>query len=621
MFDIDENLKKLPDSPGVYMHRDKLGNVIYVGKAISLKNRVRQYFRSQKTMDAKVCSMVSSIEEFEYITTGSEMEALILECNLIKKYKPKYNVLLRDDKTYPYIKVTVKEDFPRLTKTRLIKRDGAKYFGPYSDTGAVNQMVDVLNTVYALKKCPMQKFNAEHRPCLNYHIGRCSGVCSGNADRDKYMERVEQVLDFLKGRNKELETYLKNRMSAASEALDYERAADFRDQLAALHALEEKQRVVLKDSSDLDLIMVVGGERERHVVLFSVREGKLIDRQIYEMQYRGEDTSEDMISAFIKQHYSEGFNVPSGILLEKMPKDALLMEEYLHSLSGRSVNISVPKKGERKALLSLALRDAAEMTKTIDERIEAHERRRLDIGREIFNLLLEMGKAPAAGYSGHDFRLEAYDISNTNGVDTVGAMVVFKGLLPQKNDYRKFKVRTVEGPNDYGSMQEILVRRLKRAAKGDKGFVTFPDLILVDGGKGHVTAAETAVKAFGKDIALAGMVKDDRHRTRALVFQKDGDTVEISLKRHPLLYKYIGTIQEEVHRFAIDYHRKLRGNSMLTSVLDEIAGIGPVTRNALLAHFGSVDAIREASREQLMEVKGITDKLSGNIIAFFDNSK
>lgn len=258
MFDIDENLKKLPDSPGVYMHRDKLGNVIYVGKAISLKNRVRQYFRSQKTMDAKVRSMVSSIEEFEYITTGSEMEALILECNLIKKYKPKYNVLLRDDKTYPYIKVTVKEDFPRLTKTRLIKRDGAKYFGPYSDTGAVNQMVDVLNTVYALKKCPMQKFNAEHRPCLNYHIGRCSGVCSGNADRDKYMERVEQVLDFLKGRNKELETYLKNRMSAASEALDYERAADFRDQLAALHALEEKQRVVLKDSSDLDLIMVVG---------------------------------------------------------------------------------------------------------------------------------------------------------------------------------------------------------------------------------------------------------------------------------------------------------------------------------------------------------------------------
>ena len=256
-------------------------------------------------------------------------------------------------------------------------------------------MVDVLNTVYALKKCPMQKFNAEHRPCLNYHIGRCSGVCSGNADRDKYMERVEQVLDFLKGRNKELETYLKNRMSAASEALDYERAADFRDQLAALHALEEKQRVVLKDSSDLDLIMVVGSERERHVVLFSVREGKLIDRQIYEMQYRGEDISEDMISAFIKQHYSEGFNVPSGILLEKMPKDALLMEEYLHSLSGRSVNISVPKKGERKALLSLALRDAAEMTKTIDERIEAHERRRLDIGREIFNLLLEIGKAPA----------------------------------------------------------------------------------------------------------------------------------------------------------------------------------------------------------------------------------
>lgn len=686
MFDIKENLKKLPDSPGVYIHKDKLGQVIYVGKAISLRRRVRQYFQSPANLSPKVRSMVSNIEEFEYITAATEMEALILECNLIKKYRPKYNVLLRDDKTYPYIKITTGEKFPRIIKTRNTAKDDGKYFGPYSDAGAVNETVDILNDVYCLKRCTTEKFPKGHRPCLNYHIGKCEGVCIGKVDRKKYLDKIDTAADFLKGKNKELESYLTEKMNEASEAMQYERAADYRDHVIALRALQEKQRVVIKDSSDIDLILTVGGAgnapavsgksgssagpaatsgqtgaaqssadpaapiSERHIVVFFVRDGKLSGRETFELQHTDQDTSEELISAFIKQHYAEDINIPREILVAKLPKDAALTEEYLYQMSGRKVSIMVPRKGEKKALLALAQRDAVEMTKTIDERAESREKRRTDLGSQLHQVLAAMGRE-AGDYDGRDYRLEAYDISNTNGVDTVGAMVVFQGLYPQKKAYRRFRIRTVEGPNDYGSMQEMLVRRFRRAKEGDTGFSTIPDIILMDGGKGHVNAALLAIRAMGYDVPVVGMVKDDSHRTRALVFEPvatgdspaadgpvtDGSSPaadsnspavkgdsheadgmrEIPLKDLPLLFSFMGTIQEEVHRFAIEYHRKKRSSRMTRSVLDEIKGIGPARRNALLNRFGSVEKIRKATAEQLQETDGITESQAQEIYDFF----
>ncbi|MCC2865773.1 excinuclease ABC subunit UvrC [Anaerovorax odorimutans] len=616
MFDIQENLKKLPDSPGVYLHKDKLGQVIYVGKAISLKNRVRQYFQSSRHMDPKVRAMVSQIEEFEYITTGSEMEALILECNLIKKHMPKYNVLLRDDKTYPYIKVTMEEDYPRVIKTRLVKKDGSKYFGPYSDAGAVNQIVDLLNQVYSLKKCSARVFPKGFRPCLNYHIDQCDGICQGTVSPEKYREKVNHAVDFLRGRTKGMLTYLEEQMAEASQALDFERAAEYRDYIMAAKALSEKQRVVLQDTKDVDLILVARGAKQRHVVLFFVRDGKLSGRETYDLQSMEEDSSEDIISAFIKQHYSQSLSLPKEIILEKEPEEKELLKEYLSGLAGHQVHLLAPKKGEKRAVLELAKKDVVEMVKTIDQRAEVRKERAVSLGKEIFDILIQMGYEEGQ-YNGRDYRVEAYDISNTNGVDTVGAMVVFEGLKADKKSYRRFKVRSIEGPNDYGSMQEVLFRRFRRALEGDEGFSVFPDLILIDGGKGHVNAALEMIRGLELDLAVAGMAKDDHHRTRSLVFFKEGRMEEILLKDHPLLYKYMGTVQEEVHRFAIEYHRGLRNKRMLTSVLDEIEGIGPAKRNALLDHFGSVDRIKSATQEQLQEVKGITEKLAIKIQEYF----
>ncbi|MCI7302267.1 MAG: excinuclease ABC subunit UvrC [Clostridiales Family XIII bacterium] len=616
MFDIQENLKKLPDSPGVYLHKDKLGQVIYVGKAISLKNRVRQYFQSSRHMDPKVRAMVSQIEEFEYITTGSEMEALILECNLIKKHMPKYNVLLRDDKTYPYIKVTMEEEYPRVIKTRLVKKDGSKYFGPYSDAGAVNQIVDLLNQVYSLKKCSARVFPKGFRPCLNYHIDQCDGICQGTVSPEIYREKVNYAVDFLRGRTKGMLTYLEEQMAEASQALDFERAAEYRDYIMAAKALSEKQRVVLQDTKDVDLILVARGAKQRHVVLFFVRDGKLSGRETYDLQSMEEDSSEDIISAFIKQHYSQSLSLPKEIILEKEPEEKELLKEYLSGLAGHQVHLLAPKKGEKRAVLELAKKDVVEMVKTIDQRAEVRKERAVSLGKEIFDILIQMGYEEGQ-YNGRDYRVEAYDISNTNGVDTVGAMVVFEGLKADKKSYRRFKVRSIEGPNDYGSMQEVLFRRFRRALEGDEGFSVFPDLILIDGGKGHVNAALEMIRGLELDLAVAGMAKDDHHRTRSLVFFKEGRMEEILLKDHPLLYKYMGTVQEEVHRFAIEYHRGLRNKRMLTSVLDEIEGIGPAKRNALLDHFGSVDRIKSATQEQLQEVKGITEKLAIKIQEYF----
>ena len=609
-FDIEENLKKLPDSPGVYMHKDKLGQIIYVGKAISLKNRVRQYFRASSKSDMKVRSMVPFIAEFEYITCGTEMEALILECNLIKKYRPKYNVLLRDDKTYPYIKLTVNEAYPRVLKTRRVEKDNAKYFGPYADVPAVNAVISLLNEMYSLKSCAVKKFPANCKPCLNHHINKCKGICIGHISIEEYKKDIDQVTELLSGRNKGVLEHLKTEMLKESDEMNFERAAQHRDHIEAVKALAEKQRVSLIGVKDTDIILTLRSETSQYVVLFFVRDGKLSGRESHPLQAGTVDQTSDMTSAFIKQYYTDSAAIPKEIVVaEELPENELL-EAYLSELAGRAVKITVPKRGDKKALLDLAEKDVDEMTKSIDEKTKLQKERKHELGMEIYKIL-NPGKED---YAGHEYRVESYDISNTNGVDTVGGMVVFEGSLPKRKDYRRFKVRTASASDDYGSLQEIVYRRLKRAQEGDPGFSKLPDLLFVDGGKNQVSAVEKVLNAMKVDIPVLGMVKDERHRSRGLVYKGE----EIVLKKNPLLYKYIGTIQEETHRFAIEYHRGLRDKKMRSSVLDNIEGVGEKRRNALLSHFGSIDSIKNASVDELCQADGITKIVAKNIKEYFN---
>ncbi|QOX64005.1 excinuclease ABC subunit UvrC [Anoxybacterium hadale] len=610
MFDIQENLKKLPDKPGVYLHKDKLGQVIYVGKAISLKNRVRQYFQSSRNMDPKVRAMVSHIEEFEYITTNTEMEALILENNLIKKYMPQYNVLLRDDKTYPYIKITTNETYPRILKTRRILHDGCKYFGPYADVNAVNQIIDLMNGIFALKRCSAQKFPKGFKPCLNYHINQCKGICTGNVQPKEYLEVLDQVIELLNGKNKKVLDYLNEKMTEEAEAMNYERAAEYRDYIAAVNAIAEKQRVVLLSAGDMDVILGAKGQNDAHVILFFVRQGRLSGRESYHLQAMEEDGLEEVVSAFIKQYYSGSTMIPKEILVENEPAELSIIESWLAELKGSQVKITVPQKGDKKALLDLAKRDVIEMMKTLDEKANLQRERNAAIRTSLEAFIPSLRKKHRE--ADLDYRVEAFDISNTNGVDSVGAMVVFQGIRPQRKDYRRFKIRTVEGPNDFGSMQEVLYRRFKRGLQGDLSFAKMPDLILMDGGKPQVSAAEQVLAAMKIDIPVAGMVKDDKHRTRGLLRTEK----ELDLKTDPVLYQFVASVQEEVHRFAIDYHRDLRKKSLQRSALDTIEGIGEKRRNALLSHFGSIDRIKEATWEELCQVPGITKPAAEKVLAW-----
>ncbi|MBE6033296.1 MAG: excinuclease ABC subunit UvrC [Clostridiales bacterium] len=628
MFDIKENLKKLPDSPGVYIHKDKLGQVIYVGKAVSLKNRVRQYFQSPKNMPAKVRAMVSHIEEFEYITTNTEMEALILECTLIKRYMPKYNVLLRDDKTYPYIKITMDEEYPRLVKTRRVEKDGCKYFGPYADAGAVNQMIDLLNNIFVLKRCATRKFPEIIKPCLNYHINQCRGICTGKVSRESYMQDIMHIMDFLNGKTKPLVDMLTEKMLEESELLNFERAAELRDYIEAAKTITEKQRVVLLGLKDLDIALAISSSQKSYVVLFFVRNGKLTGRESFAME--GTEDKNELVSEFLKQYYSENPNIPYEILVEQPVEESELIEDFLGEIAGRQVKITLPQRGDKKDLLKLAQKDSIELLKSIDERENNHRARREALSKEIGSLIDRITGSGAnnpldlqldsQAQKWKDYRVEAYDISNTNGIDSVGAMVVFEGLKPNKKEYRRFKIRTVEGPNDYGSMQEVLYRRFKRALEGDPSFKTLPHILFIDGGKGQVSAVQQILHAMKINVAVAGMAKDDKHRTRALIYKPYGEDEyeELLLKEHPLLFKYTGAVQEEVHRFAIDYHRGLRGKRIQGSVLDEIDGIGSQRRNSLLIHFGSLDKIKSATIEELCEAPGITESVAKNIREYFD---
>ena len=610
MFDIKENLKQLPDVPGVYMHKDRLGQVIYVGKAISLKKRVRQYFQSYGRSTPKLRALVSQIAEFEYITCQTEMEALVLECNLIKRYMPKYNVLLRDDKTYPYIKVLVKEDFPRLVKTRIITKDGNKYFGPYTDAGAVNEIIDLLNQAFKLKRCGARVFPPGFTPCLNYHIKECEGICAGKISKEEYRKRIDGVLDFLGGNVKPLVKSLTEEMEDAASKMEYEKAAKIRNQLFAIDSILEKQRVTMTKDNDLDIIVPLFTKENNSVALFPIRGGKMQGRELFPMSGEFEQDKEEMVTEFIKQYYSQWAMVPPEILVHKEPAQKELLEEFL-TKEERKVKILVPQKGHKKALLDLAIKDCAELTKTLDQKITAKEEKAAQV-KDAFDKIRS-----ALGHEilDREYRVESYDISNTNGVDSVGAMVVFQGLKPVKKAYRRFKIKTIEGPDDYGSLREMLMRRFRRALDKDESFATMPDMILMDGGVGQVTSAEKVLHELGiKDVLVLGMAKDDAHRTRALV---SSDGMEIILKDYPMIFSYAGTIQEEVHRFAISYHHTLHSKNTITSVLDNIEGIGPVKRNALLGHFASVEAIKEASIDQLMEVSGITEANAQAIIKFF----
>ena len=629
MFDINEELKKLPTCPGVYMHKDRLGTVIYVGKAVNLRNRVRQYFRSSSQHSPKVRSMVSNIAEFDYITCGTEMEALILECNLIKKYMPKYNILLKDDKTYPYIEVTMSEEFPRVIRTREVKRDENRYFGPYSDSTAVWRILKMIDEMYPLKKCSTLHFPENTRPCLNYFIGKCKGICVGKADREEYLEMIRDILGILGGKDAGVIRKLEGKMMEASDALKYEEAAKYRDYIRALRSLSEKQRATMVREHDIDILIPIRTHHNQIVAQYRVREGKMIGREIIYMNDETESTREELLSAFLKQYYLSTSRIPKEVIVPVHPEEEDLISELLNHIdemnakAGTDVphktRLYIPERGEKKAILDMTLADSVELARSLDERADRDEERKKNLRQKISELIRRAAEIDGTiprlleEDDEEEYRVEAYDISNMNGLDTVGAMVVYEGSRPVRNDYRKFRIRTSEG-DDYGSLQEVMYRRLKRAREGDPGFSRYPDIMFIDGGLGQVHAVKAVMDAFRLTIPVVGLAKDDAHRTRAVVFT---DGSEIDLKSEPLLFSYAGNIQEEVHRFAITFHRGTRGKKMTHSVLEEIPKIGPKRRKALMEKFRSIDAIRKASYEELMETEGMNSKAAESVLEFF----
>lgn len=629
MFDISEELKKLPTCPGVYMHKDRLGSVIYVGKAVNLRNRVRQYFQNSSQHSPKVRAMVGNIAEFDYITCETEMEALILECNLIKKYMPKYNILLKDDKTYPYIEVTLSEEYPRVIRTRSVRRDENRYFGPYSDSTAVWRILKMIDEMYPLKKCSTRNFPDNVRPCLNYFIGKCKGVCVGKADPVEYREMVDDIIGILSGKDARVVRRLEEKMYAASEEMKYEEAAKYRDYIRALKSLSEKQRATMVRDHDIDILIPIRTHRNQIVAQYRVREGRMIGREIIYMNDSNESSREELLSAFLKQYYLSVSRIPKEIIVPVHPDEEELIVDLLNHIddmnakaqtdTAHKTRLYVPERGEKKALLDMTLTDSVELSKSLDQRAERDEERKANLRKEIPKLIRRAAELDHSvprlleEDDEREYRVEAYDISNMNGLDTVGAMVVYEGRNPVRGDYRKFRIRTAEG-DDYGSLQEVMYRRLKRAREGDTGFNTYPDIMFIDGGLGQVHAVKTVMDAFHLTIPVVGLAKDDGHRTRAVVFS---DGSEIDLKEHPLLFSYAGNIQEEVHRFAITFHRGTRGKKMTHSVLEEIPKIGPKRRRALMEKFRSIEAIRKASYEELMEVSGMNSEAAESVLEFF----
>lgn len=613
MYDLEERLKALPEMPGVYIMKDKSDEIIYVGKAINLKKRVSQYFNNSKNHSLKVMNMVKNISDFEYIIVNNEVEALILESNLIKKNRPKYNIILRDDKQYPYIKITVNEKYPRILKTRKVERDGAKYFGPYPSAYSVNEAIKVFHDIFPIRDCKLNlnKLPDNFRPCLNYHIGRCKGPCIGMADENEYNEMIDQIIRFLSRKDNAIIEKLEYEMKNASDSLNFELASIYRDRIQALSVLIEKQNMSNPDLTEEDIIAIARGIEEVLVQVFFVREGKIIGREHYILEDNLSTDRPEIISSFIKQFYLGANFIPKEIIVEEEISDQALIEEYLTDLKGNRVKITVPKRGDKLELVEMAKKNAIDMLDKYGDKFLRKHRENMKAIEELQYIL---------GLEDVPNRIEAYDISNISGVGNVGSMVVFEKGEAKKTDYRRFKIKTINYQDDYKSMEEVLRRRFLRGLESSNdenksnSFSIFPDLIMVDGGKGHVNMAQSLLRELGINIVVCGLVKDDFHKTRGIIYKNR----EIHLDKDSLAFKLIYRIQEEAHRFAISYHRSLRSKDMFKSELDGINLIGEKRKINLMKYFGSISKIKAASIEELKNVPGMTQKASESLYNHFN---
>ena len=617
MFDMQEELSKLPDQPGVYIMHDIADTIIYIGKARSLRKRVRQYFQPSHDEGIKKRQMVQNIARFEYIITDSELEALVLECNLIKEHCPKYNTMLRDDKTYPYIKVTVGEAFPRVLFAREMKKARSRYFGPYTSAGAVKDTIDLVNKIYQLRTCNrnLPKDIKKDRPCLNYHIHQCDAPCQGNISKEEYGEKVNKVLEFLNGNYRPVMKELEEKMMKASEELQFEKAIEYRELLGSVKQIAQKQKITNADGEDKDIVAMACDDTDAVVQVFFVRSGKIIGRDHFHVRVGAEEDKKNVLTTFVKQFYSGTPFIPKEIMIQEPVEEQEVLEEWLTRKRGRKVTIRIPQKGMKEKLVELAGKNAQLVLSQDKEKIKREEGRTIGAVKEIEGLL---------GMKNLN-RMEAYDISNINGFETVGSMVVYEKGKPKKSDYRKFKLRTVAGPDDYASMHEVLTRRFLHGMQEQQeikdkemspeygSFNRFPDIILMDGGKGQVNICEGVLQELGLSIPVCGMVKDDNHRTRGLYYQNE----EIPIDRHGEGFKLITRIQDEAHRFAIEYHRSLRSKSQVHSVLDDIEGIGPTRRKALMRQFQSLERIKNATLEELAETESMNQAAAEKVYNFF----
>jgi len=606
MFDINEELKKLPDKPGVYIMHDAPGNIIYVGKAISLKNRVRQYFQ-KRVRSPKIERMISLIDHFEYIVVDSEVEALVLECNLIKENRPKYNTMLMDDKSYPFIKVTVGEDYPRAFLTHNVKKDGSRYFGPYTDVGAAKNALALLDTLYGLRPCRKTLEKGKHiKPCLYYDVHRCKAPCAGYISDEEYGELVKNVIDFLSGNIAPIKRKLKEEMKQASDDLEFEKAAQLRDLIADIERVTGSQKITSSDEGDRDVIGISSKDDRAVAQVFFIRKGKMTGREHFYLTEAGDETQKSLLTTFIKQFYTGNPNIPGVILLPDEPDEKESLEEFLCSLAGYKVTLKIPARGDKEGLVRLACDNAKMVLEKDRERLESEHEGAMDALKELAGLLdIEPPR-----------RIESYDISNTSGVESVGSMVVHEDGRPKKSDYRKFKIKTVKGPDDYASLAEVLRRRLthrERILDGDESFKDFPDLILMDGGRGQVNVALEVMEELGIDIRVCGLVKDDHHRTRGLYC----DGVEVPISTKSAAFMLITRIQDETHRFAIEYHRELRSRGQVRSILDDIPLIGPKRRRALMKAFGSIETLRDADVETIAKVADMNEAAAQSVYEFF----
>lgn len=622
-FNFEEELKKLPKKPGVYIMRDDKDVILYVGKAINLHNRVRSYFRENIGRGPAIDQMVSLIARFEYIVTDSELEALVLENNLIKENSPKYNTLLKDDKTYPYIKVTVGEEYPRILFSRTMKKDKSRYFGPYTSAAAVKDTIELLNKLYQLRTCNrvLPRDIGIERPCLNYHIKQCLAPCQGYVSKEEYRQQVAGALEFLNGNYSPILKDLEEKMNKAAEAMEFEDAARYRDLLSSVRQVSQKQKITEGVGEDKDILALYQDETEAVVQVFFVRDGKLIGREHYYMTHVPENNKPAILQDFVKQFYAGTPFIPRELMLQYEIEDAELIEKWLSERKGSRVYLKVPKIGSKEKLVELAAQNAKLVLSQDREKLKREEGRTIGAVKEISDLL----QLPLTGAA----RMEAYDISNINGFENVGSMIVYEKGKPKRSDYRKFRIKSVSGPDDYACMREVLTRRFRHGMEESReleeqemdreygSFTKFPDLILMDGGRGQVNIALSVLEELGIDIPVCGMVKDDNHRTRGLYYHN----IELPIDTHSEGFKLITRIQDEAHRFAIEYHRSLRSKTQVRSVLDDIPGVGPTRRKALMRHFKSLEEIRQASVEELMEIPEMNERTAQEIVAFFASQK